>query len=188
MGRLLTTLTPTRRWMQLSLRTVLVLVTLFCVALSLWVVPAERQRWTVAAIEALGGRVRYADRQAARGMFVEAFSRRWLPQAYLDEVDVVDLDATQVTDAGLARLQGLTNLRWLHLDHTQVTNAGLAHLQRLTSLESLSLRNTQVTDAGLVRLQGLTGLKVLYLDYTQVTDAGAARLRQALPGCRIHGR
>jgi hypothetical protein len=38
-----------RRWAQVSLRTVLVLVTLLCVALSLWVVPAERQRRAVAA-------------------------------------------------------------------------------------------------------------------------------------------
>ena len=33
MARLLTKLKPTRRWMQLSLQTVLVLVTLLCVAL-----------------------------------------------------------------------------------------------------------------------------------------------------------
>ena len=41
MASLLTRLKAKRRWMQLSLRTVLVLVTLLCVALSVWVVPAE---------------------------------------------------------------------------------------------------------------------------------------------------
>ena len=48
-----------RRWLQFSIRTLLVLVTLLCVALSLWIVPAERQRRAVEAIEKLGGIVFY---------------------------------------------------------------------------------------------------------------------------------
>jgi hypothetical protein len=40
-----------RRWMQFSLRTGFIIVTMLCVALSMWVVAAERQRRAVAAIE-----------------------------------------------------------------------------------------------------------------------------------------
>jgi hypothetical protein len=186
MARLLTTLKPTRRWMQLSLRTVLVLVTLLCVALSLWVVPAERQRRAVAAIEELGGGVSYAE-SAASERFPVTFLRRWLPPDYFDEIAFVNLSYTQVTDAGLVHLQGLTGLQILGVYNTHVTDAGLAHLEGLTGLQRVSLSSTQVTDAGLVHLQGLTGLRDLYLNGSQVTDAGIAKLRMALPNCRIIG-
>lgn len=54
---------PKRRWLQFSIRTVLLVVSLLCVALAVWVVPAERQRWTVAAIEKLDGDVGYRNRR-----------------------------------------------------------------------------------------------------------------------------
>jgi len=40
------------------------------------------------------------------------------------------LDNTQVTDAGLKHLKGLTNLQFLHLDGTQVTRRGVKELNK----------------------------------------------------------
>lgn len=186
MANVLTKLKPTRRWMQVSLRTVLVLVTLLCVALGLWVGSAERQRRAVADIEKLGGDVKYVE-PAASEKFPVTYLRRWLPADYFDEIEWVDLANTQVTDAGLAYLQGLTGLQALWLNNTHVTDAGLAHLQGLSRLQFLELAETEVTDTGLARLEGLTNLQVLALDNTHVTDAGLARLRKALPNCQIIG-
>ncbi|MGH7134315.1 MAG: hypothetical protein ACREHD_01160, partial [Pirellulales bacterium] len=107
MADLLTKLRPKRRWVQFSLRTGILLVTLLCVALSLWVVPAERQRRAVAAIEGLGGQFEYVENEAPRETFLVTFLRRWLPPDYFNEVELVALDDSQVTDAGLAHLQGL---------------------------------------------------------------------------------
>jgi internalin A len=73
----------------------------------------------------------------------------------------------------------------LVLNATQVTDAGLAHLSGLMTLERLTLVATQVTDAGLAHLTGLTGLETLNLSETQVTDAGISELQKALPNCRI---
>ncbi len=101
------------------------------------------------------------------------------------EVVGVDLFGSEVTDAGLAHLTGLTALETLHLGDTQVTGSGLAHFTGLTALEVLDLEGTQVTDAGLAHLTGLTGLEFLFLDDTQVTEMGVAELQQALPNCRI---
>ncbi len=42
----------------------------------------------------------------------------------------------------------MTNLRSLDLNNTQVTDAGLVHLKGIGNLRWLELRNTQVTDAG----------------------------------------
>ena len=64
------------------------------------------------------------------------------------EIDGVSLCDTQVTDAGLVHLAGLTNLRVLTLLGDQITDADLVHLKGLTKLEDLSLGGPQVTDAG----------------------------------------
>jgi Leucine-rich repeat (LRR) protein len=182
LAKLLSMLTPKRRWAQFSLATMFVVVTVLCVSLSVVVNRANRQQDAVAAIEALGGRVEYAEPdQETSAAFPRQFLRRWLPRDYFDEVREVDLNGTQVTDAGLAHLQGLTALQELYLRGTQVTDAGLAHLRGLTGLLSLNLNDTQVTDAGLAHLQGLSGLGTLSLSGTQVTDAGLAHL-QGLTG------
>ena len=54
-------------------------------------------------------------------------------------------------------------LEWLDLADTQVTDAGLEHLKGLTKLEELYLAGPQVSDAGLEHLKGLTSLQHLYL-------------------------
>jgi hypothetical protein len=69
------------------------------------------------------------------------------------------------------------------LDETQVTDAGLECLKGLSQLYELSLNDTTVTDAGLEYLRGLTNLKLLFLDRTHVTDEGVKQIRQALPKC-----
>jgi len=91
----------------------------------------------------------------------------------------------QITDAGLARIAGLTRLQDLWVDGAEITDKGLAHLAGLTRLQQLSLNKTQITDAGLPYLAGLTYLQYLALTKTQVTDEGVRKLQQALPNCRI---
>ena len=41
----------------------------------------------------------------------------------------------------------------LSLDDTQITDAGLAHLRGLTALQTLYLHDMKVTDAGVKKLQ-----------------------------------
>ncbi|MEO2016283.1 MAG: leucine-rich repeat domain-containing protein [Fuerstiella sp.] len=88
------------------------------------------------------------------------------------------LRGPQITDAGLEHLKGLPSLRYLHIGGTQITDAGLVQLKGLTVLTTLYLNNTQVTDAGLVHLKGLTSLTELQLDHTQITDAGLKNLKE----------
>jgi Leucine-rich repeat (LRR) protein len=71
------------------------------------------------------------------------------------------------------------------LEASRVTDAGLAHLKAFTELHKLNLANTEVSDAGLEHLQVLTNLQELNLSGTMVTDAGAKDLQTALPACRI---
>jgi hypothetical protein len=151
-----------RGWLQFSLRTAFIVVTASCVALSFWVVPAERQRQTIAMVEARGGRVSYAGTYPEQS-FIMAYLRRWLPRAYFDNVEQIKLSRSKVTDADLARLSVLNTLESLAIDDTQITDAGLAHLHRLTKLERLSFSRTRAT-----------------LD-------GRAGLQRVLPNCRVAG-
>jgi len=107
-----------------------------------------------------------------------------LPNGDAFTIQKFDLGVNQkVTDAGLANL---TDLNVLFLNSTPVTDAGLAHLSDLTGLTELSLNNTAVGDAGLKHLHGLTNLRVVYATKTKVTADGIAALAKALPDCTIY--
>ena len=75
----------------------------------------------VAAIRGLRGRVRYDEKSPDK------------------RIVLVDLVETDVVDADLVFLKGMTHLRTLYLNGTRVTDAGLQHLKGLASLETLRL-------------------------------------------------
>jgi hypothetical protein len=87
-------------------------------------------------------------------------------------------DASSVTDAGVAYLAGLKDLKNIHISHSNLTDASLALLSRLPAIETLSLQQNHFTDAGLARLTGRERLKGLYIGLgdLRVTDAGLAHL------------
>ena len=94
--------------------------------------PEFSQEEAIAAIEKLGGKFGVDEN---------------------NDVVIVDLNYnTQVTDADLVYLKGLTNLEVLNLDNANISDASLKHLEALTGLEELFLANTKVTDAGLEHL------------------------------------
>src|SRR3954451_14727785 len=104
---------------------------------------SEREK-AIAAIEAMGGKVERVERDG-------------------HPVLIIDLSSTEVTDAGLAHLEGLHDLRSLRLLSTEATDAGLAYLEGLHDLRSLNLAALRVTDAGLAHLAKLQGLESLAL-------------------------
>jgi Leucine-rich repeat (LRR) protein len=86
----------------------------------------------------------------------------------------------QVSDAGLANVEGCKNLRSLNLFSTPVSDAGLAHLKGCKDLSFLELGRTRVGDAGMAHLEGCKSLTELWLEGTQVGDRGLAHFR----GCK----
>ena len=180
--------TPKLRWYQFSLRTLMVFVTLCAFACSWLAVKmrqAKLQQEAAAAIVKLGGTVKYDWQIDANGNAVPnakpTFSP-WLRGTLGDDFfwqvkGVLLLGNTQVTDAGLEHLRGLSQLQLLGLEGTQVTDAGLEHLKGLSQLQVLGLDKTHVTDAGLEHLKGLRHLKFLWLEGTQVTGTGLEHLK-----------
>ena len=79
-------------------------------------------------------------------------------------------------------LRGMTRLHVLYLyDNPKVTDAGLAPLEGMTELVRIGLDNTRVTDTGLVHLRGLKKLQSLSVNLTDVSDEALAALRAELP-------
>jgi hypothetical protein len=98
------------------------------------------------------------------------------------------LESMPLTDAALGPLaKQASQLELLELARTQVTDAGLAHLGGLSKLEYLDLSGTAVSDAGLPSLAALGQLTELRLRGTKVTPRGTALLRRELPKCIIVG-
>ena len=81
----------------------------------------------------------------------------------------------------------LGQLELLGLDDTQVTDAGLELAVKGLTRPNPNLQQDHVTIAGLEHLQGLTQLRELHLDlgHTPATDAAVKRLQKALPNCQI---
>ena len=74
----------------------------------------------------------------------------------------------------------------VNLNATEVTDAGLKELAGLKGLKRLGLAATKVTDAGLKELAALKGLQTVDLSEATVTFAGVAELQKALPDCKIN--
>jgi hypothetical protein len=177
---------PRRRWLQFSLRTLLVLTLVVSLPLG-WlgakVKQAREQRKAVEAIERLGGWAGCEPRSSGALRTVAA----WLITSVGEDLslDVVAVYLGKDSDAGVPNLGGVTQLYGLSVDSAQVTDAWLERLRGLSEVRCLWLNGTQVTDAGLTQLHGMRELQGLILDDTQVTDAGVAELQTALPNISI---
>ena len=143
-------------------------------------IPYHREQQIARKIESIGGEV--GNNFIGPNWILMDVQER-LP--FLKRMTSISFYETQVTDADLGDLKGLTRLFWLDLNRTQVTDDGLEHLKGLTSLKVLTLSGTQITDAGLEHLKGLSNLRTLSLVNTQTTIDGRASLRKALPKCKI---
>jgi hypothetical protein len=145
----------------------------------------------VAAILDRGGRVRFDEKDPERLVAVD-FTVAPVSDAdlavlkRLPDLRQLNLGGTRISDAGLSHLGGLKGLEELYLLAVPITDAGLEHLRGLTGLRQLDLSATRVTDAGLRHLEALTGLEHLYLVDTRVTREGVKQLQRALPDLNIH--
>jgi hypothetical protein len=175
------------------MRGLIVFVIVVGAALGWMVRQAHVQHDAVAAIEEVGGAVRY-DWEWDNGKSLpggKPWAPGWLVNLigvdYFGHVTAAGLHhmSAATSDAVMAQVGRLTRVQSLNLDHSSISDSALMHLKGLTNLTNLVLYRTQVSDAGLVHLKGLTNLSYLQLDGTQVTDAGVKELKQALPSLRI---
>jgi Leucine-rich repeat (LRR) protein len=181
---------PKRRWHQFSLRTLLVLVTLFaipCSWLAVTIQQAKREEAAAAVILKSGATVEWDGNpsgptwlrkvlgerflghvKVVNFLFAEVTDRTLEPLHDLSQLKELDLSFSSIADGVLVRLRGLPELRTLNFTDTDVTDADLEKLAALKQLEHLSLSGTSVTDVGLEELVGLNKLHTLSFSATKV--------------------
>jgi hypothetical protein len=194
-----------RRWLQFSLRSVLILTAVLAVVLA----------WGNRVVTRYNARQRIEELPAKVEIEAgPAWIARWFGTGvgkYFDQVTVIDLTGcddssapididgrllpnigrqaalrklnlgrmAQVDDRYLAAIAGLGQLEELILDETNVTDDGLRHLSNLRQLRKLSLYAAhRVSDPGLAHLAALNHLEVLDLSETQAADACGETLAQ----------
>jgi Leucine-rich repeat (LRR) protein len=189
---------PKLRWYQYSLRTLLVVVFLFALALSPLRSRLDDARTECSAVEALdrvGACVSYtsseglaSDSRFDSSVQQSTTTRRideWLRVRLFGRVVAVHFydfsgrgqSNRTLTDA-FARLEDLRQTQLVELDHTRVTDADLIHLRSLHHLRTLYLWGTKIGDEGIANIANLKELRRLGLQRTLITDAGVERLRR----------
>jgi energy-coupling factor transporter ATP-binding protein EcfA2 len=101
------------------------------------------------------------------------------------KVGALNLSGTKITDAALAQLKELPDLKSLDLSATDITNQGIDHISEMSQLTHLVLNDTMITEAALPLLEKLVNLKTLDLSHNRINQASVGQLRRKLPDCSV---
>lgn len=145
-----------RRWLQFTLRGLLVLMVLVSLAIAPLAWRAERQRRAVAVILATDGAVMYADEETAASMPLVPPSPpgpAWLRRCIGDDYFRTVVSATfgrGATDESLAVCRDLPSLKHITIHLCpEISDAGMEHLHSMPELESVHVFfSTGVTEHG----------------------------------------
>jgi hypothetical protein len=183
---------PRRRWLQFSLRTMMVMV-LICSVPCGWIAYRLKQaRDREAAVDRmwkLGGYVTQIPEAPDEEQTVSVWLEKLLGEDLREYTTWVQFggrwegvigtwENVQVTDAALEHLRRLPRLQRLTLSAREVTDTQLVQLHQLRELRELHLDGTKVTDAGLVHLRALTEIQVLDLSRNDIYGPGLVHLRE----------
>lgn len=130
---------------QFSLRSLLLFVLVVSVALSWLSAEVDRARKQHAAVEALWMSACAAsydyivDRSPNDAGFPEPPGPAWLRALLGDDFFCNVVSASAWCDDNMALFDDLPRLRYVYLSTGEVTDAGLAHLRRLSEVRKLSL-------------------------------------------------
>lgn len=170
-----------RRWLQFSLRSLFVVMTIVAVWLGLVMHKARRLRRSVDAITAAGGAVYFHHQIEGNSADAPPPGPAWLRRFVGDEPFLtpvhVYLGGPRVTDALIAdNLGSMTSVEDLHIESANVTDAALVHIRSMPHLHWLILDCPRLTDAAPARLASLPELYGLSLNCARLTDAALSHI------------
>src|SRR5262245_22213218 len=94
------------------------------------------------------------------------------------ELRELSLTKPGITNAGMAPIKGLKQLRKLYLIDAKVYDSGVAVLKTLDRLEELDLSGSGITNAAGATFKDLPDLTLLAVNKTKFGDTGAAYLKE----------
>jgi len=190
------------RWLRLSIRGLLLAVTVLCVLFAYVGVrlsAARRQAAAAKAVESAGGGVQF--NYPLRNNLPSPPQAAWVPQwlqkrvgrHFFESVQTVyfgDPNGSElppVGDDAMKLLQRFPDLRQVCLWATDVTDRGLAPLENQQDLHCLIIwRNKHITDDGLRSVQRLRRLHSLEIYGRQITDEGLKHVGQMQSLSELH--
>jgi hypothetical protein len=175
---------PPRKWrrLQFSLRSLLIVITVFGVWLGLKVNRARRQRDAVTAIRALGGTVQYDYQHVTPN---EPPGPGWLRENlgldFLADADYVGIPNATSGKLGMIvpHLESLPALRSLHISHSQINDDDVRTLTKLTHLKELWLGgSTLLSGKSLSYIALLEDVRKLEVWHAQIYDDDLQHIAQ----------
>jgi Leucine-rich repeat (LRR) protein len=178
------------RWYQYSLRSLLIVVTLFAFACSWFTVQMQKARRQQEAVRILSKydyvigydseTPRYARNSLGKNIFYNVVVVGDVHE--YEKLRCGNGHPRGIPESELALFQNLPQLRTLNLNHfdiysTQSIDKGITYIENLKMLEILDLSGSDITDAGLAHLEGLKRLRELKIARTKITDAGLEILK-----------
>ncbi len=107
---------------------------------------------------------------------------------YVKDINMLDLNETDITNASIALLTKLEYVNELRLKgFTEIDNNCIADLNKITSLQFLHVKNTGITIDGILQLNALTMLtEILFSEEdTVATKDKMLLLKEMLPDCKF---
>lgn len=98
--------------------------------------------------------------------------------ALKEQIAVLDLGGTQITDSIIGKLALLPNLTVLKLDHTAISGSTVLKLSALKNLKSINLSSSKFDAANLHALLALEHLEKAYVFDTPLATEGPRKLQQ----------
>ena len=189
-----------RRWLQFSIRSLLLLTLFWGVLLSAWKIYLSPWYLNGQAIENLQSTGASFRAEAATG---PGWIRWFVGEDNFVNVTTVEIieftqpeklaEALEATGTfrhlkklvvvrccapgdALVHLRSLTDMKDLFIKETPIGDRGMRHLRELRNLRNLTLSKTGITDPGLSQLMQLVRVKSLRLPDNRITDAGLIHL------------
>jgi hypothetical protein len=175
-----------RRWLQFSLRTMLIMTALISAWLAFVFIPAQRADRATKALQEKGMSVSY-DFQHVPGTSPyhyssrvpqpgPAFLRKLFGDGLFQHAESISRDHSVVKADDLSPLEAIPTIRSVSLAHCQIGDEHLKHLAGLQHLELLNVGKGQITERGLSNLAHLTELRTLDLSDNQIHGDGLKHL------------
>jgi len=179
---------PKRRWLQFSLRSLILFTLIGGVASGRLGRMVEEKYDKARAIEEQRKAWDESGLIAAKIKGQLGYSAMACPQLRPPNYVWVSTCGHPTDEAGLDRLAAMPRVGSLNLIGNQITDSDLRRFENMTSLQTLVLHSKAVTDAALSSLKRLPNLRKLNLASTNVSDAAMSELQKALPNCEIARR
>lgn len=172
---------PRRRWLRVSVRSLLLLLVAVAVPLAWKVNRVRNQRIVAAEVKKLNGQLNYdwewkSPRQY--GPSGPNWLKNLLGHDYFTDIVFVDLHDPEANDDTLASIASLPHLAGVQILSENVSDTGLLHLARAKHLTFLQIGSKKLTETGFAHLTGLKSLNKLSLILAepQITDANLSHI------------